>query len=161
MATLDRKTSYEETRSFDALHNQLVAYMAGAEFGSPRVKALNDLGETWYVAEEIAANIRELGNADPADSKIKLESDLRIAEFKAALLNHQIRTREADVSGYALAFYELFLLTDRLRLACETEMRLEKPALSSEDIQGHTNDLMHDEVSFLLKKTTGVDQSRT
>lgn len=126
--------------------------MTGAEVGSPRFQALSDLDQIWYVSEEIGVVVESLETRKEGQSRIRLESNLRIAEIKFALLKQQIHTRETEIPGYALASYELNVITNNLRSAYEADVRSENPAFTPKNVQEWTGDIIHEDVGILLKK---------
>lgn len=156
MASPEKTSGQEQPSPAQIWSARLETYMAGAEFKSPRYLALSNLLDGWYIDGEIDAKIKQLDQPDTLISKRKLESDIRIAEYQAALLRHQVQTRAAEIPGYEQAYYDLNSITWSLQSAYAAEIQKDYPDYTKEQANDAAKDFLHEQVMGKLHRIVGT-----
>lgn len=110
----------------EVMKQELLDYLADAEFGSAKNMAMRD----YHSLERKRTSYRhslehykkslKLWKKD-VESKLSLESNLRIEEFEFALMEHQIENRKSTVKGYDYAFAHIGITFSDLYGPCKRE----------------------------------------
>jgi hypothetical protein len=122
MVEIEQQNPWAET---DRTAAELTNYMMGAEFGSSKFQAFQDIHcrseayERWITATaEVAKNI---GREISPEQSVRVESNLRIIEVQRALLERQIETHRTHLPGYTKAFSEITSFLSSIGTVCYDE----------------------------------------
>jgi len=97
----------------------LKEFLKDSSFGDPKYQAFHD----WCLRDDLEGSLYkniELIKADPSPER---ESDLRIVEYRMALLNHEIDQKKGKLPGYEHAYWTFVGSFENLCSALSNEGR--------------------------------------
>uniref|UniRef100_A0A7V3NUA2 Uncharacterized protein n=1 Tax=candidate division WOR-3 bacterium TaxID=2052148 RepID=A0A7V3NUA2_UNCW3 len=134
-----------EPKTAGKLGQELIENIQNTEFGSPVRLAWMDFFDRNKLVDELYANRRDVKEArenskDTLDL-IGKESDLRIVEMKTALLENDIRRREAEVPGYSEVSRNFDNVLGEIAWAAREEVEAKYPNDDESKWEERTEDL--------------------
>lgn len=98
----ERDTGNPETA--DELGQKLLAYVQGAEFGTPQFQAISDYLTHRTLEHDLGIEQRNMLGSEETTKRAWWESRVRITEIKIALLEYNIDQNQARLAGYSTAY---------------------------------------------------------
>jgi hypothetical protein len=117
------ETNTESQARSETIKMELTEFLKDASFGDPKHQAFCD----WCLEDGLQVEINKQIERMTGKAALREESELRILEYRTALLNHEIDQKKSRLPGYEHAYWTIYGSFEGLYSALHNEGRNKYP----------------------------------